>query len=121
MIVILLHLLLICFLCFLAMIAYRVLSKDSKSIVKLLHMAIQAIAFGFGVLGLKAVFDFHNHNNISNLYSLHSWIGITTFVLFSCQVLYNSTYLQYSVTCSSNYVPYLDHFLPRLTPDNFIH
>ncbi len=101
------------------MIAYRVFSKDSKSIVKLLHMAIQATAFAFGVVGLKAVFDFHNHNNINNMYSLHSWIGITTFVLFSCQVLYIN--IQYSVTCSSNYVPYLDHFLPCLTLDNFIH
>ena len=74
------------------MIAYRVFSKDSKPMVKLLHMAIQVTAFAFGVLGLKAVFDFHNHKNINNMYSLHSWIGITTFVLFSCQVLYNSTY-----------------------------
>jgi cytochrome b-561 len=49
-------------------------------------MIIQATAFAFGVVGLKAVFDFHNHNNINNMYSLHSWIGITAFVLFSCQV-----------------------------------
>ena len=68
------------------MIAYRVFRDDSKPKVKLLHMFIQAIAFAFGVLGLKAVFDFHNDNNITNMYSLHSWIGMTTFVLFSCQV-----------------------------------
>ena len=68
------------------MIAYRVLRNDRKFAIKLLHMAIQAIAFGYGVTGLKAVFDFHNHKDINNLYSLHSWIGITTFVLFSCQV-----------------------------------
>jgi cytochrome b-561 len=68
------------------MIAFRVFRNDSKPKVKLLHMIIQATAFAFGVVGLKAVFDFHNHNNINNMYSLHSWIGITAFVLFSCQV-----------------------------------
>ena len=72
------------------MIAYRVFTKDSKPTVKLLHMFIQGTAFVFGVLGLKAVFDFHNHSNIANMYSLHSWIGLTTFILFSCQVCYFS-------------------------------
>ena len=72
---------------FLAMMAFRVFRNDNKSNVKLLHMTIQAAAFAFGVLGLKAVFDFHNHNDIPNMYSLHSWIGITAFVLFACQVI----------------------------------
>ena len=69
-----------------AMMAFRVFRNDSKSKVKLLHMIIQGTAFAFGVLGLKAVFDFHNHNDITNMYSLHSWIGITAFVLFACQL-----------------------------------
>ncbi|XP_027138023.1 cytochrome b ascorbate-dependent protein 3-like [Larimichthys crocea] len=35
------------------------------------------------LLGLFAVFDFH----IPDLYSLHSWVGICTVVLFTFQVL----------------------------------
>ena len=68
------------------MIIYRVLSHEDKKLVKLLHMSIQLIAFIVAVMGLKAVFDFHNSNNIPNMYSLHSWFGIATMVLFTAQV-----------------------------------
>uniref|UniRef100_A0A8C7D7E1 Transmembrane ascorbate-dependent reductase CYB561 n=1 Tax=Oncorhynchus kisutch TaxID=8019 RepID=A0A8C7D7E1_ONCKI len=37
--------------------------------------------------GIVAVFDFHNHNKIPNMYSLHSWCGMLTFVLFCVQWL----------------------------------
>ncbi|XP_064144050.1 lysosomal membrane ascorbate-dependent ferrireductase CYB561A3 isoform X3 [Loxodonta africana] len=43
------------------------------------------MAFVLTVLGLVAVFKFHNQKHINNLYSLHSWLGITTVFLFACQ------------------------------------
>ncbi|XP_069327556.1 lysosomal membrane ascorbate-dependent ferrireductase CYB561A3 isoform X1 [Eulemur rufifrons] len=52
---------------------------------KLLHAALHLMAFSLTVMGLVAVFKFHNHNRIANLYSLHSWLGITTVFLFACQ------------------------------------
>ncbi|XP_027799943.2 lysosomal membrane ascorbate-dependent ferrireductase CYB561A3 isoform X1 [Marmota flaviventris] len=52
---------------------------------KLLHAALHLIAFILTVVGLVAVFQFHNHSNIAHLYSLHSWLGITTVILFACQ------------------------------------
>ncbi|KAF5927351.1 hypothetical protein HPG69_018951, partial [Diceros bicornis minor] len=52
---------------------------------KLLHAALHLMAFILTVLGLVAVFKFHNHNKIANLYSLHSWLGITAVFLFACQ------------------------------------
>ncbi|XP_037373678.1 lysosomal membrane ascorbate-dependent ferrireductase CYB561A3 isoform X1 [Talpa occidentalis] len=54
---------------------------------KLLHAALHLAAFTLTVLGLFAVFQFHQHGNIANLYSLHSWLGITTVFLFACQWL----------------------------------
>ncbi|KAM9080856.1 lysosomal membrane ascorbate-dependent ferrireductase CYB561A3 isoform 2-T5 [Megaptera novaeangliae] len=49
------------------------------------HAAMHLLAFILTVLGLHAVFDFHNQRKIPNLYSLHSWLGITTVFLFACQ------------------------------------
>lgn len=50
------------------------------------HAAMHLLAFLLTVLGLHAVFEFHNHAKIPHLYSLHSWLGITTVFLFACQV-----------------------------------
>ncbi|KAG5196425.1 hypothetical protein MJG53_016805 [Ovis ammon polii x Ovis aries] len=49
------------------------------------HAAMHLLAFLLTVLGLHAVFEFHNHAKIPHLYSLHSWLGITTIFLFACQ------------------------------------
>ena len=70
----------------LAAIIYRVLRYQEKFQVKLIHAGLHAAAFVFIVIGLCAVFDFHNNKSIPNVYSLHSWIGIGTTVLFACQV-----------------------------------
>lgn len=70
-----------------AMIVYRVFRHENKFLVKLVHFGLQLVAFAIAIWGLKAVFDFHNHNNIPNLYSLHSWCGLTTVILFGSQLL----------------------------------
>lgn len=52
---------------------------------KLLHAALMLLALILSIVGLCAVFDFHNANNTPNLYSLHSWIGIAATALFAIQ------------------------------------
>ncbi|KAM5247276.1 lysosomal membrane ascorbate-dependent ferrireductase CYB561A3 [Ctenodactylus gundi] len=54
---------------------------------KVLHAALHLLAFALAVVGLVAVFQFHSHSKIAHLYSLHSWLGITTITLFACQWL----------------------------------
>ncbi|XP_042330833.1 lysosomal membrane ascorbate-dependent ferrireductase CYB561A3 isoform X2 [Sceloporus undulatus] len=54
---------------------------------KLLHASLTLTAFILVVLGLVAVFGYHNGQGIPNMYSLHSWIGLSAVLLFSCQWL----------------------------------
>ncbi|XP_054466384.1 lysosomal membrane ascorbate-dependent ferrireductase CYB561A3 isoform X2 [Anoplopoma fimbria] len=52
---------------------------------KLVHAALMLLALILSIVGLCAVFGFHNANNTPNLYSLHSWIGIAATALFAIQ------------------------------------
>nr|XP_056707968.1 lysosomal membrane ascorbate-dependent ferrireductase CYB561A3 [Euleptes europaea] len=72
-----------------AALVYRVpLSWEGPKLPwKLLHATLTLAAFILVILGLVAVFEFHNRKKIPNMYSLHSWLGLTAVVLFSCQWL----------------------------------
>lgn len=71
-----------------AMIVYRVFRHENKALVKMVHFALQILAFVVIVCGLKAAFDFHNNAGIPNMYSLHSWCGLGTVLLFSFQLVF---------------------------------
>lgn len=71
-------------------LVYRALRTERKSRLKLVHGALMALAFLCAVAALKTVFDSHNLNQpaaIPNLYSLHSWLGLTAVLLFCMQLL----------------------------------
>nr|CAH8847905.1 unnamed protein product [Trichobilharzia regenti] len=68
-----------------AILVYRVFRAYRKLPIKIVHALLHMLAFLFGVLGIKAVFDFHNALTIPNMYSLHSWLGITAIVVFGLQ------------------------------------
>lgn len=53
---------------------------------KVAHASLHLLAFTLTVLGLVAVFRYHSSKHIAHLYSLHSWLGITTVFFFACQV-----------------------------------
>lgn len=53
---------------------------------KLLHATLMLLALVLSVVGLCAVFNYHNAKQIPNLYSLHSWVGIAATALFAVQV-----------------------------------
>jgi len=78
-----------------AAISYRSFSALSRPSRKLLHGTLNFLAWVFLVIGLRAVFRFHDEKlgpdgqpaPIKNMYSLHSWLGLSTAVVFSAQFL----------------------------------
>lgn len=74
---------------FSAILVYRAGRTKPKKPLKLLHAGIHITSFVFVVIGLVAVFDSHNLAKvpIPNLYSLHSWIGLTTVIIYAYQLL----------------------------------
>ncbi|XP_026883364.1 cytochrome b reductase 1 isoform X2 [Electrophorus electricus] len=55
--------------------------------MKLIHAGLNMLAFVLAAVSLVAVFDFHNAQNIPNMYSLHSWVGLAAIILYSLQVV----------------------------------
>nr|XP_026691139.1 cytochrome b561 isoform X1 [Ciona intestinalis] len=70
-----------------AALVYRVFRQTEKLKAKIIHGSLLLLAFIAVVVGLVAVFQFHNHGHITNMYSLHSWCGMTTVILFCLQFL----------------------------------
>jgi len=68
-----------------AILAFQIIPSERKT-RKIVHMTLHLVALVVGIIGLSAVFKFHDMGHIPNLYSLHSWIGIATFCLFGLQV-----------------------------------
>lgn len=72
-----------------AIIVYRLpwTWKCSKLMMKFIHAGLNLLAFIFAVVAMVAVFDFHNAANIPNMYSLHSWVGLTAVTLYCLQLV----------------------------------
>ncbi|XP_044490691.1 probable transmembrane ascorbate ferrireductase 3 isoform X1 [Mangifera indica] len=69
-----------------AMMGYKTV-KAEHSVQKFFHAILHLTALCLGVTGICAVFKYHDMVNVEDMYSLHSWIGLTTFVLFCLQWL----------------------------------
>ncbi|XP_068637919.1 transmembrane ascorbate ferrireductase 2-like [Aristolochia californica] len=67
-----------------AMLVYKTTS-GTKNFKKALHLAGQFIAFVLSSIGIWAALKFHNEKGIENFYSLHSWLGLASFILFGVQ------------------------------------
>uniref|UniRef100_K7FFF0 Transmembrane ascorbate-dependent reductase CYB561 n=2 Tax=Pelodiscus sinensis TaxID=13735 RepID=K7FFF0_PELSI len=70
-----------------ALLVYRVFRNESKRSAKILHGLLHAFALVIALVGVIAVFDYHRKQGFADMYSLHSWCGITAFSLYFLQWL----------------------------------
>lgn len=75
------------FLHLIAILIYRSFRYSRKRNLKLTHGSIFGTIFLFAVIAFWAVYDSHvlATTPIPNFYSLHSWVGAFTMLLFVCQ------------------------------------
>ncbi|XP_065809385.1 plasma membrane ascorbate-dependent reductase CYBRD1-like [Labrus bergylta] len=87
----------------LGIIAFRLpwthqLSKES---VKLIHAALNTLAFFCAIMALKAVFGSQSGSNFPDLFSLHSWLGITVVSLFGIEIALAASIYLFPITPES--------------------
>nr|XP_046272207.1 transmembrane ascorbate-dependent reductase CYB561 [Scatophagus argus] len=91
-----------------AILVYRIFRNEAKKNIKLLHGMIHLLALVISIVGFVAVFDFHREAKIPNMYSLHSWCGMATLVLFCTQWLMGLLFFLFPVASSwlrASYLP----------------
>lgn len=67
------------------------LAPTTRGKAKVAHASMWSLSFIFGIVGILAVFKSHNDRisgYIANLYSLHSWVGMTVVTLYTLQFLF---------------------------------
>ncbi|NWZ93968.1 CY561 protein, partial [Nesospiza acunhae] len=69
-----------------ALLVYRVFRHEAKRSTKALHALLHGLALVIALVGIIAVFESHRAKGIPDMYSLHSWCGMATFVLYLLQV-----------------------------------
>ena len=52
----------------------------------LVHLILHFIALGAGIFGVYIAFRYHDKESIPDMYTLHSWLGLSTICLFGLQV-----------------------------------
>ncbi|GJQ85369.1 hypothetical protein Trydic_g10143 [Trypoxylus dichotomus] len=76
-----------------SMLIFRTGRKVLKNKLKLVHMTVNMTALVVSILGVVAAFASHavRHPPTPDLYTLHSWIGLTTVILFGIQFIIGFT------------------------------
>jgi len=68
-----------------AILIYRVFRTQPKLYIKILHAAMHISAMAIASVGLRAAFAAHKAWGLADFGSVHSWVGISTFILFCLQ------------------------------------
>lgn len=91
-----------------ALLVYRVFRNESKRITKMLHGLLHALALVIALVGLIAVFKYHQKNHFPDMYTLHSWCGMLAFGGYCIQWLLGLCFFLFpgaSLSLRSRYKP----------------
>ena len=69
------------------MLIYRLMRNEPKLRLKLLHAILNGLAFLVSVAGFVAVYSFTDMVGNVHFYTLHTWIGTGTMILFTLNLL----------------------------------
>lgn len=70
-----------------AIMAYKTIHGGKTG--KKVHLTLHLIALIIGIIGVSAVFKFHQELAIPHIYTLHSWVGISTICLYALQWIFS--------------------------------
>lgn len=85
--------------------AYKTV-RARRNIQKIFHLILHFIALAAGIVGIYAVFKYHHESGLPDVYTLHSWLGISTISLFGLQVIANNSYLfLIDIIICNNFMP----------------
>lgn len=71
-----------------AIMAYKTV-PGAKRTQKQVHLMLHLVALIISIVGIYAVFKFHQELAIPHLNTLHSWLGISTICLYGLQWMYS--------------------------------
>ncbi|XP_074288699.1 putative ascorbate-specific transmembrane electron transporter 1 [Silene latifolia] len=71
-----------------AILAYKTV-PGARKIQKRTHLTLHLVALLTGLIGTFAVFKYHQDLSIPHFYTLHSWVGLITIILYGLQWLYS--------------------------------
>lgn len=73
----------------------------SRESVKYIHAGLNLIALTGAVISFRAVFGSQSASNFPDLFSLHSWLGLTAVALFSLQMVLSACIFLLPITPDS--------------------
>ncbi|KAK7319153.1 hypothetical protein RJT34_03871 [Clitoria ternatea] len=78
------------------------IARGNRKTPRIIHLTLHLVAIILGIVGINAVFKFHDMVHLEDVYSLHSWIGIGTFCLFGLQWLFGLAFMLGSSSSRAN-------------------
>lgn len=70
-----------------AILVFRLFKKTSKTTAKTIHVFCHAVTTVLVLLGLSVEFISHYQHKEKDFYSLHSWLGMLTIIIFAGQFI----------------------------------